>query len=908
MPKTQAGKPVSLPSAEVRRRFLAFFEAQDHRVVPSDGLIPSGDPTVLFTSAGMNQFKDYFLGRRTDLTRATSCQKCLRTGDLEQVGRSASHHSFFEMLGNFSFGDYFKREAIGWSWEFLTGTTDYAGTASRQPTLCVGLDPKKLWVSVYEEDQEAFDLWRGLGVPAERIKRFGQADNFWPANAPKDGPNGPCGPCSEIYFDAEGKIAGPKSVEVWNLVFTQYDRQSDGRLTPLPKPNIDTGMGLERLVRVLQGVATDYETDLFAPVVQAIRALPRGGKAKAGQAETAERALADHARAIVFLILDGVRPSNEGRGYVLRMLIRRAHRLGRARLDVQGERDGFVHTLYDAVKAGMAGSPYANDLASRQAAVANAIREEEQQFIQTLESGTNRLEEIIAALPKDRKAISGDDAFKLYDTYGFPLELTVDIAQERGLSVDRAGFEASLKDQQDRSRAASQFTGDVFATDALQIRHRITGLPAKDDHFVGYERTEAEAVIQGLWDGSHWVDEAREGQRIGIVLDRSPFYGEAGGQIGDAGTIGSPKGQATVAQTTWADDVLVHHAAVTSGRLKVQEKVQARVDAERRLRIARSHTGTHLLHWALHKVLGPEAVQAGAYTEAERLRFDFSSRHGLQDEERVKVEALVAQCVRQSDTVTAKQMDVQAAKQAGALALFGEKYGSRVRVVDIGGYSKELCGGTHLPHTGLVGSFVIVTESSIAAGTRRIEAIMGEAAAARQLEDKQMLQELAKQLGRGVHDLVPGIEELLAKVKRFERELKNKQAELARAEAPRLIAEGKRIDGVTLVSASVKHADRDVLSALADAVRAALKQAGVVLLTAAQDGGQVAVVMGATPDVAKRLHVGECLKAIAPLIQGSGGGRPDFAQGGGKDASGVPAAVRKAEEIIRSSLEQTATT
>jgi alanyl-tRNA synthetase len=836
----------------------------------------------------MNQFKDYFLGKRTDLSRAASCQKCLRTADLDQVGKTASHHSFFEMLGNFSFGDYFKAEAIEWAWEFLTGT--------------IALPASKLWVSVYEEDAQALELWRKLGIPEARIKRFGQADNFWPANAPTLGPNGPCGPCSEIYYDAEGQVAGPNSVEVWNLVFTQFDRQSDGTLAPLARPCIDTGMGLERLARVVQGVPTDYETDLFAPVIQAIRDLPRGRKAKADQAHVAERALADHARAIVFLILDGVRPSNEGRGYVLRMLIRRAHRLGRARLDVQSGRNGFVHALYDAVEVGMVGSPYVKELAAKQAIVVKAIQEEEQQFIQTLESGTARLEEIIAGLPRGQQTISGDDAFKLYDTYGFPLELTVDVAQERGLSVDRAGFEASLKAQQQRSRAASQFTGEVFAIEALRIRERLKGLPAKDEHFVGYERTEAEAVIQGLWDGSHWVDEAREGQRVGMVLDRSPFYGEAGGQIGDTGTISSAKGQAEVVQTTWVDEVLVHHAVVKTGRLKVQEKVQARVDAERRLRIARSHTATHLLHWALRRVLGPEAVQAGAYNEAERLRFDFSSRQGLQEEQRAKVEALVASCVRQSDVVRAQQMDLQAAKQAGALALFGEKYGTRVRVVDIGGYSKELCGGTHLPHTGLVGSFAMVAESSIAAGTRRIEAIVGETATEQQLKDKRTLQQLAQELGRGIQDLVPGIEELLERVKRYEKELKSKQAELAKAEAPRLVAEAVPIGSVRFVKAALKHADPESLAVLADAIRERLGDGGIVLLASSHDG-RAAVVMTVAPELSKAIHAGQIVKEMAKVIEGSGGGRPDFAQGGGRNPSGIPTALKRAEELVREALK-----
>jgi len=888
-------------SAELRTRFLSFFQARGHTLKDSDSLVPSGDPTVLFTSAGMNQFKDYFLGKRTDLSRAASCQKCLRTGDLEQVGKTPSHHSFFEMLGNFSFGDYFKAEAIPWAWEFLTGTENCSGTKkSETPALCVGLPAEKLWVSVYEEDGDALSLWKTLGVPEGRIRRFGQKDNFWPANAPTEGPNGPCGPCSEIYFDPEGKVQGPRSVEVWNLVFTQFDRQPDGSLKPLPKPNIDTGMGLERLASVVQGTPTDYETDLFVPIVSSIRRLPRGKKVKSDRVDFAERALADHLRAIVLLLAEGLVPSNESRGYVLRMLIRRAHRLGRVTLDVAAGK-AFLVSLVEAVEDAMRGSPYERVLTTKRQAVQRALEQEETQFIQTLEAGTSRLEEIMASLKQ--RVIPGEEAFKLYDTYGFPLELTMDVAQERGFTVDRPGFDAALKVQQERSRSGSQFGGDIFVSETLRIRETVKELPPKEAQFVGYETLEAEAVVKGLWDGSRWAPEVNEGHTVGIVLDRSPFYGESGGQIGDTGALEGHKGVADVVQTTWVDDVLVHHAKVRQGRLKVQDRVKARVSAERRLKIARSHTATHLLHWALRKVLGPDAVQAGSYVEAERLRFDFSSLQGLHEEQRHDVEALVNSRVRLADEVHAAQMRQEEAKRAGALALFGEKYGGVVRVVTIGDYSKELCGGTHLPHTGFVGTFLIAGESSIAAGTRRIEALVGEAASERQQQQVRLLHEAAKRLGRGADDVVAGLEELLGQLKHAERERKALQLELAKVEANRLVAEGKQINGVTFIAATIKHGDRESLAVLADAVTGSLPRDGVVVL-ASGNQGQVALVMATTAGLAKRLHAGELVKAIAPMMQGSGGGRPEFAQGGGKDAAAIPAALKRAEELVREALER----
>ena len=889
-----------MQSRELRQRFLSFFAARGHTIVPSDSLVPSGDPTVLFTSAGMNQFKPYFLGLKTDLRRAASCQKCLRTGDLEQVGRTASHHSFFEMLGNFSFGDYFKAEAIQWAWEFLTGTLDYAGRMSSpdRGRLCLGLAADKLWVSVYEEDDEAAALWAKLGVPSTRIKRLGQAENFWPANAPTQGPNGPCGPCSEIYYDAEGQVDSPTSVEIWNLVFTQYDRQPDGTLKSLPKPNIDTGMGLERLAAVVQHASDDYKTDLFQPIIGAIEKLPRGQQGTA-LPERARAAIADHMRAVVLLISEGLLPSNEGRGYVLRMLIRRAHRLGRWGLGIGSDSSPFLCRLVEVVEEGFAGSPYSDELARRRSVIQRAIEQEERQFAETLEAGMQRLMGNVLVRYEHQRVVPGDEAFRLYDTYGFPLELTVDVASEHGFEVDREGFTAALGVQQARSRAGSQFTGEVFVADDLKVRRAIADLPEKDAQFIGYEQLEADSVIQGLWDGRGWVNEIQQGQTAGIVLEHSPFYGESGGQIGDTGTIENAKGGAAdVAQTTWVDDVLVHHAKIRQGRLKVQEPVRARVDRNRRLQVARSHTATHMLHWALRKVLGPEAVQAGSAVEPDQLRFDVASLQPLGEEQRAEVETLVNTRVGLADPVSTSQMKLEEAKRTGAMAMFGEKYGDRVRVVAIGDYSKELCGGTHLPHTGLVGIFTIVTESSIAAGTRRIEAVVGQAAQVRHRDDVRLLQAASHTLGQSGDQLLDGFRTLLERFERAKRETKVQLQVSARVEASRLVAQVKDIGGIAFIAAYVKQADRAMLAMMADTIKASLPKEGAVLL-ASEDGGQVSFVAATSAGIAKRLPAGELIKVIAPLVQGSGGGRPEFAQGGGKDPAGIPAALARAEAWVR---------
>jgi len=878
---------------------LAFFKGQNHAIVPSDSLIPSGDPTVLFTSAGMNQFKDYLLGKRTDLTRAASCQKCLRTGDLERVGKSASHHSFFEMLGNFSFGDYFKREAIQWAWEFLTGTLDYAGTKqSTTPELCItpGLPASKLWVSVYEKDEEALQLWRTLGVPKDRIIPLGQADNFWPANAPKDGPNGPCGPCSEIYFDAEGKVEGPKSVEVWNLVFTQYDRQPDGSLKPLPKPNIDTGMGLERLARVMQEVETDYETDSFQPILNAIRALFEK-KAENLPFGRDQKVVADHLRAIVFLLADGVLPSNKKQGYVLHMLIHRAHRLGRRWGNLSMKKKPFLYRLVGIVVETMRDSPYFDTLEAKRNMTQLAIEQEESQFLQTLEQGEDALLRITEKQHfSPGWILSGEDAFRLYDTYGYPIESTEDFAHERSGTVDRERFEALLKTQQERSRAASQFGGSIFMPTTLKLDD------VNKSDFIGYQTLQAEATIKGIWKAGQWVQQATQNDEIGIILDRSPFYGESGGQVGDQGIIESPRGAADIVNTTWADELLVHHAKIRQGTMAVGEPVRATADAQHRLKVARSHTATHLLHWALRKVLGPETVQAGSLVEAERVRFDFSALGSLREEQWVSVERLVNERIRNADEVKTDLMDLERAKDAGALALFGEKYTRQVRVVSIGDYSKELCGGTHLRHTGSIGLFRLASESSIAAGTRRVEAVVGETALERQQEESQTLRQIAQQLSRSPQEALQGLEELMQHLKHAEKQLKTLKLEFAQAQAKRLVAEAKHVDGITLVAAQLDGADRELLSAMADAIRGSLRE-GIALLVSREQPDSVAWVMAVSPALVKRgLHAGQLLKAIAAVTQGGGGGRPEFAQAGGKDPAKIPDALQEAERLIRAAL------
>ncbi len=894
----------------LRERFLKFFEAKDHRVFPSDSLVPSDDPTVLFTSAGMNQFKPYFLGQRTDVKRAASSQKCLRTGDFDAVG-DASHHSFFEMLGNFSFGDYFKKEAIAWGWEFLTGE--------------LGLPKDKLWVSVFQDDDEAAQLWT-KHVPKERIKRFGEADNFWPANAPSQGPNGPCGPCSEIYFDADGTVEGKGSLEVWNLVFTQFDRQSDGSLQPLPKQNIDTGMGLERLARVIQGAPTDYETDLFAPIIQAVRALPVDERKRQTippeQMQRAERAIADHVRGVAFLLSDGVMPSNEGRGYILRMLIRRGYRYGVVRLGVDPralnrQDETFVWTLIEAVRSAMAASPYAHDLTERVEHIRATLRGEEQQFAATLEEGNYRLAEHLQQLrAKGRAQIGGEEAFKLYDTYGLPLEVTLDIAAESGFTVDREGFNAALKAQQERSRQKSQFGGKVFVE---SYRQQLAGFSATHKNvFLGYTSLETTGQITAIFREEASVKQARTGEDVDVVITCTPFYGESGGQVGDAGVLDGTGGQAQVLDTQRADETIVHRCRVMRGSLQVGDTMTARVDGNRRQAIMCNHTATHILHSVLREVLGTHVQQCGSLIAPDRLRFDFSHHQALTDQQIAYIEEDVNLRVAQNDEVQLQELPFEDARKTGALAFFGDKYGAKVRVRTIGDYSKEFCGGTHLTRVGAISAFRIVSEGSVAAGVRRIEAVTGAQAALltqRETELKKLVDQFAKQAlaWESVQQYAATLEQRSRRVNALlqhtndikadrERQEKRSQQTASLSQVDDLLTQRTVIDsGATLIRARVTGVDREGLRRFVDVIKEKQGMAGTVVVLGSGETGDV--VVGATDDlVQRRFHAGQFIKELVKPANGSGGGRPDFAQGGVKDPAAIPAMLAGADGLLRKVL------
>ncbi len=908
-----------MTSHELRERFLEFFAARQHTIFPSDALVPSDDPTVLFTSAGMNQFKPYFLGQRTDLRRAASSQKCLRTGDLDAVG-DESHHSFFEMLGNFSFGDYFKQEAIAWGWEFLTQE--------------LKLPTNKLWVSVFQDDDEAAEVWT-THVPKERIRRFGEAENFWPANAPSQGPNGPCGPCSEIYFDQDGQVKGLRSLEVWNLVFTQFDRQSDGALKPLPKKNIDTGMGLERLTRVMQGTPSDYETDLFASIIAGVRTLPKDarkrGAASDEQLRRAERAIADHVRGIVFVLSDGVMPSNEGRGYILRMLIRRAYRYGIVRLGVAPRNlgrnsDAFLWTLTDPVRSAMAGSPYSLDLTTRVEHIQATLRAEEEQFAATLEEGNYRLAEYLQHLrSQGRTRVGGEEAFKLYDTYGLPLEVTVDIAAESGFTVDRHGFDTALKAQQERSRKTSQFGGQVFVE---SYRQRLAGVKEKNI-FLGYTSLETTGIIVAIFRNGEPARQAATGEEADVVISCTPFYGESGGQVGDTGVLEGTTSRAEVFDTQRADETIVHRCRVVTGSLRVGDTVTAMVDAARRQAIARNHTATHILHSVLREVLGTHVQQCGSLVASDRLRFDFSHHQALTDQQLSYIEEEINLRIKQNDEVQLQELSFEEARKTGALAFFGDKYGAKVRVRTIGAYSKELCGGTHLRTAGDIEQFRIVSESSIAAGVRRIEAVTQERAAALTQREEALAaciaplktlpaphvaqawaaiqqqaaaieQELQVKRSRRVSALLQEANEIKAKSERQERQSKQ-SASLAQVDEIITHGQLRVVDGVTLVRSRVDGVDREGLRRLVDVIKEKQGMTGTVVILVA--GETCDLVIGVTPDLVKRgVHAGQLIKSLAQQLDGNGGGRPDFAQAGGSNPSAIEPMLASTQELVRKVL------
>ena len=854
-----------MKSAEIRQAFLDYFARQGHAKVPSSSLVPENDPTLLFTNAGMNQFKDVFLGReKRDYTRATSAQRCVRAGgkhnDLENVGYTARHHTFFEMLGNFSFGDYFKRDAIRFAWEFLTGE--------------LGLPADRLWVTVHVSDDEAADIWLNeMGVSAERFSRLDE-DNFW-----QMGDTGPCGPSSEIFYDHGADVPGgppgsedgdlDRYIEIWNLVFMQYDRQDDGELLPLPKPSVDTGMGLERIAAVKQGVHSNYEIDLFQNLLKAA--------AKATGCNDLEekslRVIADHIRSAGFLITDGVVPSNEGRGYVLRRIIRRALRHGHK----LGQDKPFFHTLVQALVDEM-GDAYP-ELAREQARVEKALLAEEEQFGRTLAAGMKVLESAMADLDGD--TLPGELVFQLYDTHGFPPDLTADVARERGLGVDMDGFEKEMEAQRERARGAGSFGNDY--SDRLNI-------DAVTD-FSGYEKHQDQAEVEGLYRDGEAVDRLDAGDTGMVVLKRTPFYAESGGQVGDRGVLAGDGGRFDVEDTRKRGQAHIHIGTVREGALKVGDKVDAYVDLERRRAIMRHHSATHLLHAALRQVLGEHVQQKGSLVAPNYLRFDFSHGEALSAEQRDEIETLVNRQILANAAVTTELMDMDAARKAGAMALFGEKYADEVRVLTMGtdGFSKELCGGTHVQRTGDIGLFKITLETSAAAGVRRIEAVTGEYALAAVRDQERALEEIAATVKSSPELAAERVAAQGRRLRELEKEVERLKQKLASGAGGDLTAEAREVNGIKVLATLVDGADGKTLRVTMDKVKDKLGSA--VILLAAADGDKVALVAGVTKDLTDRVKAGDLMKHVAEQVGGKGGGRPDMAQGGGTDAAALPAAL-----------------
>lgn len=879
-----------MKAREIRRSFLEYFESKGHTVVPSFSLIPGNDPTLLFTNAGMVQFKDVFLGReKLHFSRAASAQKCLRVSgkhnDLEEVGKTARHNTFFEMLGNFSFGDYFKAEAITFGWEFLAGV--------------MGLPRDRLWATVYRDDDEAFGLWQELtGVPAGRIVRLGEKDNFWAM-----GDTGPCGPCSEIIFDRGeehrcdrpecgiGKCDCDRWLELWNLVFMQFNRDASGVLTPLPRPSIDTGMGLERITSVMQGAANVFRSDLLWPIIEATETLS-GRDYRDGPEGMPFRVIADHSRACSFLIADGVFPANEGRGYVLRRILRRAVRFGK----VLGLERPFLYQLVPVVREIM-GETYAQ-LGENMDYIQKVIKVEEERFGQTLDQGMTILEGIIEDLKgRGDRVLRGREAFVLYDTYGFPLDLTEDVAREADLAVDRQGFEAAMAEQRHRARAARGENLEQRAGGALD--QELAHLPATT--FIGYSTLEAEAEVLAVLREGVPLEEAVEGEECSVVLDRTPFYAEAGGQVGDLGTLraeGVPSCVAQVMDTVPASaGKTLHRVRVDAGVLRPGMRVQAWVDGPRRMEIRRNHTATHLLHRALKDVLGEHVNQAGSLVAPERLRFDFSHYQAVTGDELVAVENAINDQVLQDLSVETFETSLAEAQAAGAMALFGEKYSDRVRVVKIGQYSLELCGGTHAARTGQLGMVKLVSESSIGSGIRRIEAVtgLGLLRYLRQLED--IADRTAALVKGGRRETPDRVRELQTRVRDLERHTQELEGRLAGSLAQGLLNEIQEIGGVKVLAVRAPATGMEALRTMVDAVRDRLPS-GVIILGAHADD-KALFVTAVTADLVKRgLHAGRIISRVAAVAGGGGGGRPDLAQAGGKNPARLGEALAAGLEAV----------
>ncbi|MDV6345328.1 alanine--tRNA ligase [Nitrosomonas sp. Is37] len=863
-----------MKSSEIRQKFLEFFESHGHTIVASSPLVPGNDPTLLFTNAGMVQFKDVFLGLdKRPYVRATSSQRCVRAGgkhnDLENVGYTARHHTFFEMLGNFSFGDYFKRNAIQYAWEFLTKVLE--------------IPEERLWVTVYVEDDEAADIWLNeVGIAPARFVRIATMDNFW-----QMGETGPCGPCSEIFYDHGPEVAGgppgsanadgDRYIEIWNLVFMQYNRDTSGTLHPLPKPSVDTGMGLERISAVMQGVHSNYEIDLFQDLI----------KAAARETQTDDlsnnslKVIADHIRACAFLITDGVIPGNEGRGYVLRRIIRRAIRHG-YRLE---QKVPFFHRLVDDL-AKVMGQAYPELVAAKDR-VASVLKQEEERFAETLENGMQVLE---AALREQSGMLAGDTVFRLYDTFGFPVDLTADIARERGISIDYAGFEKAMTDQRERARAAGKFT--------MQGGIEYHGIPTE---FYGYDSLQQEGCVLAIYKQGSQVDFVEAAEEAVIVLDRTPFYAESGGQVGDCGELLAANGTFMVSDTQKIQaTVFGHKGLLSSGRLVVGDSVLAKVNPVARANTANNHSATHLLHAALRKVLGNHVTQKGSLVNADRLRFDFSHHAPMQLNELRTVEHLVNEQIRRNHNVDTQQMRYDDAIKRGAMALFGEKYSTDVRVVAMGDFSTELCGGTHVAHSGDIGFFKIISESGVAAGIRRVEAVTGQTAVDYAQQRETQLLEITDTLKAPPQEVSQKLSQLLDHVRQLERELTSLKSKLATLQSGELGKQVREIKGAKILAASLEGANAKILRETLDNFKYQLKSCIVVL--AATEGGKVTLIAGVTDDLTAKVKAGELINYVAQQVGGKGGGRADMAQAGGTLPDKLPGALESVAGWVEQKL------
>ena len=864
-------------SADIRKAFLEFFHARQHEIVPSSSLVPGNDPTLLFTNAGMVQFKDVFLGlEKRPYKRATSSQRCVRAGgkhnDLENVGYTARHHTFFEMLGNFSFGDYFKREAIQYAWEFLTQVMQ--------------LPAEKLWVTVFEEDDEAANIWLNeIKVDPARFSRIGAKDNFWSM-----GDTGPCGPCSEIFYDHGEDIPGgppgspdedgDRYIEIWNLVFMQYDRDNEGKLTPLPKPSVDTGMGLERLAAIMQNGHSNYDIDLFQALIKAIAQLANCRDLE----NNSLKVIADHIRSCSFMIVDGVVPSNEGRGYVLRRIIRRAIRHGHK----LGVREPFFFKLVAALVEQM-GDAYP-ELTKMQAQVEKVLKQEEQRFAETLDQGMAILEQTIAGL--SGKEIPGEMVFKLYDTYGFPYDLTADIARERGLSIDKAGFDKAMDAQRERARSAKSFTVDYG--------HSVNIEGATE--FTGYSLLKDTGQIIALLKDGEPVDKLTDADQGMLIMDQTPFYAESGGQVGDHGELVTLNGSAVfnVTDTQKQGDVFIHIGSVTQGQLKVGDTLEAYVDESERQQIAEHHSATHLMHAALRDVLGEHVQQKGSLVDAEKLRFDFSHFEPITPEQLAQIEALVNTHIRCNHDVETKIMSQDDAIASGAMALFGEKYADSVRVLNMGDFSVELCGGTHVQRTGDIGIFKIISETGVAAGVRRIEAVAGAKALQWIEQGEQTLNHIAGLVKGSRDDSAQKVEQLLNQNRKLEKELEKLKAKMASSQGSDLASQAEDISGIKVLAAKLDAVDVKVLRETLDQLKNKLGSSAVVLATV--NGEKVSIVAGVSKDKTELIKAGDLVNVVAEQVGGRGGGRPDMAQAGGNKPAGLDAALKQVPDWVKQQI------